>query len=118
MIQTFRLEGLDERFNIAILLRTSCPYQFYLATHGIENNWKMSQEQRISVMNQILGMEKFPIPHVRLVAGNLRHPIAIWIVCNAAAPDFPCMDVLKEQYMNRNHIVRLLGICHDRSKSV
>ena len=68
----------------------------------IDDGIESSVEQTVSVMDQIFLAVQESVPHVAHVAGDLRRPVAIRIMYDAAEPDFTGADVYEEQQMLPN----------------
>ena len=97
VIQTLLLEGLYKGFHIAVTLRRSRRDRFCLAANRMNNVLEARTEQRIAVMDKILLPQQLSTPHVALISGNLRHPVSVGIMGNAAQPDLAGKYVFKEK---------------------
>ena len=75
-------------------------------------------EQRVPVMYQILLPQHEAVPHVAHVPGDLRCPVSVRIMNDAARPDFPCADIHEKQQTLPNQTGRRktlhLGEVHRR----
>ena len=50
-------------------------------------------------MDQIAFAQQEAVPHITHIPGNLRCPVAVWIMSNTSAADFSGTDIHKEQEM-------------------
>ena len=106
LVQTLRLDGPDEILHSRIHLRRERRQFFDFHSDGLEDHVEAAMEQRIPVMYQILLPQHEPVPHVAHVPGDLRRPVAVRIVNDAAKPDFPCAEIHEKQQTLPNQAER------------
>lgn len=93
LIQAFRFQGADKILAPAIHHRAERRQTFYGYPDGFEDRIEPLVKQSVPVVDQVFLAEQEAVPHVTHIPGDLRRPVAVGIMGDAAEPDFPAADV-------------------------
>lgn len=83
--------------HVAVVLGRLRRDELGFATDRLEDVRELASEERVAVVDEVGHVRQPSIPHVALVAGDLRHPLAVGVAADAAAPDLACGYVLEEE---------------------
>lgn len=97
VVEALALEAADEGLHVAVVLGRLGWDEFGLATDGFQNVCELAREERVAVVDEVGHVRQSSVPHIALVAGDLRHPVAVGGAADAAAPDLAGGYVLEEE---------------------
>ena len=66
-------------------------------TRRFEDRFERVSEERVAVVNEMLGIAQEPIDRIGEVASNLLHPLAVWIDANACDLDLASLELNHEE---------------------
>ena len=96
VVEALALEASDEGLHVAVVLGRLRRDELGFATDRLEDVRELASEERVAVVDEVGHVRQPSVPHVALVAGDLRHPLAVGVAADAAAPDLACGYVLEE----------------------
>ena len=99
VVEAFGLYRLYERLHETVQFRGTRWQPFYPAAGPLDVLVEASLEKRIVVVYEVFHALQPAVNRVGLVPGNLRHPVAVRVGSDAAAPDLPRRDVLEQEDM-------------------
>lgn len=97
VVEALALEAADEGLHVAVVLGRLGRDELSPAADGFQNICELAREERVAVVDEGGHVLEPAVPHVALVAGDLRHPVAVGVAADAAAPDLARGNVLEEQ---------------------
>ena len=97
VVEALALEAADEGLHVAVVLGRLGRDELGLATDGFQNVCELAREERVAVVDEVGHVRQSSVPHIALVVGDLRHPVAVGGAADAAAPDLAGGYVLEEE---------------------